>query len=343
MSPEPASRIVLNHGLRMAFAVAVGLTFEIFRGAVLPPLASVIALQLLALPAPPPKAKMVLVLFGVMASASMFAYLVAALTVDYAFLYAIGVGLLYLWGFALAVRPPTALVGTMILTMGIVVTAISAVSTGAAVFLVVELLASVLLGFGLIFLAHVLFPHRAPPVQRNAAAFGSASPAIRAALATAIILPLHLYLTSDGVAAMVILLTVATMLRQPGITESTAYGTNYAVGNLIGGILASFAVIIVSLHESLLLTAAVTGACALFFSYQLARAPRIAHVLLPGYVAFALLYGLAFSSLPTGTDVAYIQRVTDITIAALYALGGVALFYPLAVRLMQRRNLSSPI
>lgn len=343
MSREPGDGVVLNHGLRLAFVVAVGLVFEMARGAVLPPLASVIALQLLAVPAPAPKAKMVIVLFGVMAGASMFAYLVAALTVDYAFLYAIGVGLLYLWGFALAVRPATALVGTMVLTMGIVVTAISAVSTGVAVALVVELLKSVLLGFVLIFLSHVLFPHRAPPVRRAAAAFDSSAPAIRAVLATAIILPLHLYLTAEGVASMVILLTVATMLRQPGLTQSTAYGTNYAVGNLLGGILASLAVIVVTLHEDLLMALAVTGTCALFFSYKLAQASRFAHVLLPGYVAFTLLFGLAYSSMSQQAEVAYIQRVVDITVAALYALGGVALMYPLALRLMRARNLKSPI
>ena len=59
MYPDPASLERRNHGLRLAFAVALGLVFEILRGALVPPLAAVIALQLLALPGSRPTAKMV--------------------------------------------------------------------------------------------------------------------------------------------------------------------------------------------------------------------------------------------------------------------------------------------
>src|SRR3954469_6023669 len=187
-----------NHGLRLAFAVALGLVFEILRGALVPPLAAVIALQLLALPGPRPTAKMVMGFFMVSTGASLFAYGVSALTADYTLLYAVGVGLIYLWGFALAAQPKTAAVGTMMLTMGIVVTTMAAVSTDLAGLLVAEVLISVAFGIALVFLAHAVFPQRAPTAGAVAVAGPIVGVGARAMVATLIILPLHLALTADG-------------------------------------------------------------------------------------------------------------------------------------------------
>src|SRR5689334_19218921 len=100
MFRDSALRERRNHGLRLAFAVALGLVFEILRGALVPPLAAVIALQLLALPGPRPTAKMVLGFFVVIAATSLFAYGVSAVTANRMLPYAVGVGLIYLWGFA---------------------------------------------------------------------------------------------------------------------------------------------------------------------------------------------------------------------------------------------------
>lgn len=229
MFRDPTSLERRNHGLRLASAVALGLVFEILRGALVPPLAAVIALQLLALPGPRPTAKMVLGLFLVISGASLFAYGVSALTVNQMLPYALGVGLIYLWGFALAARQKTAAVGTMTLTMGIVVTTMAAVSTDLAAVLVVQLSLSVAFGIALVFLAHAAFPQQAPsagaPAAEEGAPVGVTS---RAMMATLIILPLHLVLVADGLAAMVVLLTVATMFRQVRIELAARYATSFA-------------------------------------------------------------------------------------------------------------------
>ncbi|MEM9044930.1 MAG: hypothetical protein AAGC81_09550 [Pseudomonadota bacterium] len=333
MSPEALFQARQNYGLRLAAAVTIGLTLEVARGVILPPLAAVIALQLLAMPGPAPKAKVVVALIGVMAGASLLAYAVAVATVDYWILYAIGVGLLYLWSFFLAVRPKTAPLGAMALTMVIVVTALSAASTGVAILLVWELLTSVIVGILLVFFVHTVFPHRGPAMAAQVPQWHSVEVAsLRAILATAIILPLHLYMTSSGVAAMVVLITVATMLRQPGLADSTRYGINYAIGNLIGGLLAAFAITLVYARDEFLVFVTVILACSLFMSRRLESAKGHAQVLFPGYVAFALLFGLVFSPLTQGSDVAYLQRVTQIVTAALYALAAISIFIPPAKR-----------
>ncbi|MEM1276728.1 MAG: DUF2955 domain-containing protein [Pseudomonadota bacterium] len=333
MSPETLFQARRNYGLRLAAAVTIGLTMEVGRGVILPPLAAVIALQLLAMPGPAPKAKTVIGLLVIMAGASMLAYVVAVATVDYWVLYAIGVGLLYLWSFFLAVRPKTAPMGAMALTMVIVVTALSAASTGVAILLVWELLTSVVVGIFLVFFVHAVFPHHGPAAAAQVPQWQSVEVAsLRAILATVIILPLHLYLTSSGVAAMVILITVATMLRQPGLADSTRYGTNYAIGNLIGGLLAAFAITLVFAREEFLVFVAVVLAASLFMSRRLEQAKSHAQVLFPGYVAFALLFGLVFSPLTQGQEVNYVQRVAQIVAAAVYALAAISIAIPVAKR-----------
>ena len=85
-----------DHGLRLALAVTLGLVIEISRDVVLPPLAPVIALQLLARPGPAPALRLVIGLVGIIAVSSLFSYGLATLTVGNLMLYAIGVGLFIL-------------------------------------------------------------------------------------------------------------------------------------------------------------------------------------------------------------------------------------------------------
>lgn len=298
----------------------------------MPPLAAVIALQLLAVSGPPPGARQVIGLLGVMFVASVLGYAVATVTVGNTFLYAIGTGLLYLWGFFVAVRPKTAAAGIMFLTMTVVVTTLSAVSTGVAGFLVIELLISVVIGIGLVFLAHVAVPHVASGATLVAAAAASRAflPAGQhAVLATLVIVPVHLLLTADGFAAIVVLLTVSTMLCQRGVTQSFRYGVSFACGNLLGGALAWVAVTIASLHDTMVVPIVVTAAGALLMAELLVRSPAWSQVLLPGFVAFVLLFGVAFAPLPLGEDVAVLKRVGQIVLAMVYALCALSLFLPL--------------
>src|SRR3546814_773211 len=157
---------------------------------------------------------------------------------------------------------------------------------------------SVLVGIALGFLAHAVFPQHAPSARPTAAMDAEVVSGIgrRAIAATIIILPLHLSLTADGLAAMVVLFTVATMLRQQRIARSAAYAVSFAAGNLLGGLLAVVAVTVVNLHETIAVLATVTAAFALLIAWQLDRVPALSHVLLPGFVAFALLFVLSFRS-----------------------------------------------
>lgn len=338
MSREPpAAGAGADRALRLALAVAAGLTLEIARGAPLPPVAPVIALQLLALPGGPPRAGVVVGLVAVIGLSALAGWAVAAATAGRDGLYALGMALVYLWAFWLALGPRTAAAGALALTVSITVTLLGAGSTGLAAAVVGEVMVSVLVGLGLVYLAHALIPLRAgaaAPAGPRAAA-GAAPPLPRgahAAAATAVMLPLHLWFAAEGALAFVVLLTVATMLCQPDLARSARHGRAFLAGNLVGGLLAALAVAPVALQPGPAMLVAAGSAGAAAMAFLLAQMPGRAPVLLPGFVAYTLLFGLAFSGVaPTGA-VALWQRLGLIAAAAAYAIGAIALVAPIVAR-----------
>ncbi len=325
--------LVRNRALRLAFAVTFGLTFEVLRGAALPMLAPVIALQLLAGTMRPPPLATIIMLLAISAGASALAYFVSVISVNLPGAYALGVGMLYLWGFGLAFTPKGAPIGIMIVTMCVVVTSLSGVSTGLALGIVVELVFSVGLGALIVYLAHVCFP---TPLDANiedarpkpAPTARMPAPA-RALMATAIILPLHLYLNADGLAALPVLLTTATMLRQPGISESQRYCLGYAIGNALGGAAAGVSVFIMLTHGNPLTLVATTAAVSMYFAWKVVQAERWAPILLPGFVAYVVLFGLSLSPITPPGPPEVAERVIQILLAAVYSFCAASIAYPL--------------
>jgi hypothetical protein len=334
MSRDSQSQALRNWVLRLAFVVAAGLVIETLRGAPLPPLAPALALQILAASRIPPGKMMVFMLFLIAAGTSGVAYLVAIMTVEHFLLYAIGVGLLYLWGFFLAFQKGTALVGVLAITMTVMVTSLANTSTGVASDVILSLLLAILIGFALVFLAYTAFPSPpgiAGPAAQEQADQGAArtmSISQRALLATIVILPAHLYLNFDGTAAMVVLLTMGTMLRQPGLAQSTRFCMAFVAGNALGGILAALVVFFLTLHDQVPTLITLTGAAALILSWLITYDKKLAPVVLPGFVAFTVLFGLVLSPLPFADDVDVVNRVLLIVAGALYCVAFVSLLVP---------------
>lgn len=338
MSRDPITHSRRNAALRLAFAITVGLTFESARGAVLPTLAPIIALQLLAGFPKPPGLKLLVMLVAVTGGASAAAYAVSLLTVDSPLGYAIGVGLLYLFGFALAFLPRTAPVGVMVVTMTVVVTGLATASTVLALGIMVSLVQSVLIGFVLVLASHAVLPSMHRPTHRDAEA-GTANnridrlpPALRALLATTVLLPAHLYLFAHGIGSILVLMTIATMLRQPGLDASTRYSLSFAAGNFIGAAVAAGAMLLVTTHGSSAVMVSVTAAASLLLAWMSALGPVWRAVMIPGMVAFVVLYGLVFSPYVAGTDVSITGRAAMVVTGALYAVAAVSLLVPLIPR-----------
>ncbi len=74
------------------------------------------------------------------------------------------------------------------------------------------------------------------------------------------LLPLHLWLTAGGVPAFVVLMTTATMLRQPGLAESLRFSVTSVIGNALGGAAAAAAAVLTALHDEPAVAVALTAA-----------------------------------------------------------------------------------
>ncbi|MDF2231551.1 FUSC family protein [Albimonas sp. CAU 1670] len=356
--PHAAARLRAR-GLRLGFAVTGALAVEALRGADLPILAPMIALQLLALSPQPPGAKLLAMLFGAAAVSSLVAWVIASFTVSIPGAYPLGMGVLYLWCFALAMHPKTGPLGAMALTMTIVVGALSAASTEAAAGIALSLLMSILAGAATVYVAFAVFPAPPPPpaaapvepaegeetpAQAAAETAGDpvVAPAFRAALATMVMLPLHMWLTADGgVAAMPVLFTCSSMLRQPGVAASLRDSLTRLAGTAAGGVAAMAANGIAQLHPQAALSVAVVATISMFFAWQLSKGPRHMQVWMPGFVTFLALYGMTLSPTLGGDDVAAVERLWQTAVGAGYTLCAVSLLAPVALRVTRRRAAAS--
>ncbi len=310
----------------------------------MPFLAPMVALQLLAASPFVPTIGAVALLLVVACGTAILVYGVATLTLSIPGVYVIGMLLLYLWGFALCFIPRFRSAGSLAVTIIVIVSSLATASTGLALGLVSELVLAVLGGIALMFFAHAVFPnppdYTAPAPSLAAEEAARIPPIARAVLATIIMLPLHLSLTSDGVPAIVVLMTTATLLRQPGVAQLRQYAVAFGLGNLLGGVLATVSAFLFHLHGEFLLLVAVTAATSLFLSTCFIATDRWGPVYLPGFVTYVTLFGLTLSSLPMGSEVAVLPRVLQIAAAAVYVFAAVSLLLPLINRFLNHPQLS---
>lgn len=339
-SREPLSANRRNWALRLAFVVTAGLVFETLRAAPLPPVAPVIALQILAAVPAPPKPSQAATLFLIACGAAGLAYFLSVATVGNLYLYGTGVGLLYLWGFVFALQKRTALVGIMVLTMTVIFASLAKSSTDAATAMLLSLLPALVGSFVLVYLAQALFPHKRERADGKLESDSEAGKpgkdgkgalpvALQALLASIVMLPAHLYLTYDGAVAMIVLLTMATLLRQSGLADAGRYGITSLAGNALGASLAALAALLLSLHGQIPVFASVTATGALVLSCLIARGGIWNAIVLPGYVAFTMLFGLVLSPLPLADGVDTVGRALLIVGACAYVLACVVLLVPL--------------
>ena len=138
---------------------------------------------------------------------------------------------------------------------------------------------------------------------------------------TAVLMSLVIYfmLTVSPV-SIVVVLTVIGILRQPAdLSGGTAAGL--ILGNLVGGLAATAAYILVTLLPSpafLLLVILLVG---LLFGDRIARGGASAPIYTVSLMTFLIVLGLGLSPLPQDSGTLFIARVFDVMVAAVYAIG----------------------
>ena len=322
MEPAEAESARESHALafRIALAAAFGLTLGEVLGWDFPFLPAMLAVQLLSARDSLSVKKGVAVI-AVMAAACAFAVLVSQVFVDSPLVLLLAVSLVTFLAFLLLARGQAAGVAAMFLITTAVVPLLAIESVSVAQGFIYSVLAGSALAVLLTFAAQAFFPMRVPAEPVSAPAQQERA-VVALALANATVLMslvIYFMLTVSPV-SIVAVLTVISILRQPAdLGGGTAAGL--ILGNLVGGLAATAAYLLVTLLPSpafLLLVVLLVG---LLFGDQIARGGASAPIYTVGLMTFLIVLGLGISPLPQDSSAFFISRVFDVMLASIYAIG----------------------
>ncbi len=320
--PAEAEPVRESHALafRIAFSAAMGLTLGEVLGWDFPFLPAMLAVQLLS-GREPLSVKKGVGFVAVIMAACAFAVLVSQILVDSPFVLVLAVSLVTFLAFLLLARDRAVGVAVMFLITTAVVPLLAIESASVAYGFIFSLIAGSVLAVLLTFAAQAFFPVRAPaePVsglvreERDAVALALANAAVLMSLV------IYFMLTVSPV-SIVAVLTVISILRQPAdLGGGTALGL--VLGNLVGGLAATAAYLLVTLLPSPVFLLLVVLLVGLVFGDRIARGGTSAPIYTVGLMTFLIVLGLGLSPLPQDSGTLFIARVVDVLVAAVYAIG----------------------
>jgi hypothetical protein len=128
--------------------------------------------------------------------------------------------------------------------------------------------------------------------------------------------------------AMVIPITVASLLSQFELGMSTRAAAGLIVINLLGGVAASLAFTLTETRPSLWLVTLTMLLVSLLFAGKAVTGATTGKVFGGGLTTFLILFGLGVSPLPGETPELFSTRIAYVLFAILYALCMASLFWP---------------
>ena len=320
--PAAADDARESHALvfRIASAAAMGLTLGELLGWDFPFLPAMLAVQLLS-GRGPLSVKQGLAFVAVIMAACVFAVLLAQIFVDRPFVLLLTVSLVTFLAFQSLARGQAVGVAAAFLITTAVVPLLASESMSVAHGFIYSLIAGSALAVLLAFAAHALFPSRVQAQPVSAASQQERDPVSLALANTAVLMSLVLYfMVTISPVSIVVVLTVISILRQPAdLGGGTAFGL--ILGNLVGGLAATVAYLLVTLFPSPVILLLVVLLVGLLFGDRIARGGEFAPIYTVGLMTFLLVLGLGISPLPEDSGSLFIARVLDVMVGAVYAIG----------------------
>ncbi|CAH2402080.1 DUF2955 domain-containing protein [Mesorhizobium ventifaucium] len=329
-------------GLRIALAVAVGFTWSVLSGAIIPFLGPLFAAQFLissSRPLPPQKALGMAVII-VVAGALLQA--VAVLTGDRPPVLLLLLGLVYFVSFYLQANGKGGGAIFLVLVVAVMVPLLTVLNRDLGDSILSILVQGVVSGTILMWIAHAVIPDRgsadieAPDLAANprAARYAAANAAI-------LLIAVLACLTQDGLAtAIVIPITVASLLSQLDVSASAKTAFGLVLVNLIGGVSASLAFALLQVRPtapSLFVLVLLAG---LVFGGRAALGDPAAKLYAGALTIFLVVFGIGVSPLPVSAAESFSTRVSYILVAITYTIFMAALLWPGARRSAEDRVLS---
>lgn len=321
---------VRRKGLRIALAVSVGFTWAVASGAIIPFLGPLFAAQfLIGSSRPLPIGKAVGTLMIVIATGTIL-QLLTAVTAERPIVLLPLLGLFFFACFHAQANGKGGPAVFLMLVVGIMVSLLTILHRDLGSSALAILAHGIGTGIVLAWLAHAVFPDpssvdAAPPPQ-----FVHPRPKLRAAADTVIlILIVTACLTKDEWAtAMVIPVTVASLQTQMSVSASARASVGLVLVNLIGGIAASLAFILLEIRPTLLSMFVLVLLAGLVFGGRAALPTATAKVHAGALTTFLLIFGVGVSPLPGTAAESFSMRIGYIAVAISYAMLMGALLWP---------------
>ena len=318
-------------GLRVAIAAAIGLTMAVATDAVIPFMGPVFAVQFLLSGAgslPLPKA---IGLVGVMLVVGQVFIVLTGVFGDRPLQLLALLGLFYFACFFVQARGRGGPVIFFALVVAIMIPLLNLVHEQLDTSMLVILLQGSISGVLLSWLAHVILPDddatgsgpapAAAPVDR---------PVLRSLVKTLVLLGAMTFcLTNNAYAtALVIPITVASLLLQFDPATSGRAAVGLVVVNLLGGVLGSLAFSFVDLRPSLLFLFLTILLVCLFLGGRAVTGTAASRMYAGALTTFLILLGTGISPLPTTTPETFSTRIGYVLQAVAYTLCLMLAFWP---------------
>jgi uncharacterized membrane protein YgaE (UPF0421/DUF939 family) len=304
---------------RIAIAASVGFTLGELMGWDFPFLPSLIAVQLLS-------ARRSLDLKGafgfvlLMAVGCTISLFVSLIFADRPLSLILVVGLMIFIEF-LALARGKAAAGIFLMTTSFVpLMAVS--SLDLAYGLVHDLIVGSILALLLIFLILALFPQRVEQEQGSAQLVREGAPVAAALANTGVLMSLFVYFMGTGTptSIIVIMVTAVTILQQSAVAGPGA-AAGLIAGNIIGGLAATIAYLLISLLPSPAFLLLVVLFFGLAFGAKIAAGGKLASIAAVGTATFLVVLGLGLSPLPQDSGTLFLARISTVILASLYTIG----------------------
>lgn len=334
MPHEAAAALELRRarhfGLRLAFAVSVGFTISVASGSPLPFLGPMLALQFLSTSPRPLPLSAAVVMFGVVFIVGSTLMLMVSLFGDRPAVLIALLALLYFLCFTAQVLGKALPIVGLVLTITTVTILLGMARIDLGQAMIPVLL--IALGYGLLvaWAAHALFPVPSGAVVPGPIVGVVTKPLRRATANTAILIGAVLIclINPAFTTALVVPLTVISLLNQANVATDRQAITGLLVVNLVGGFAASIAFTILSLNPTLMFMFLILATVGLFFGGR-ASDPRRGRVFAGSLGIFLVLFGLGVSPIPTTAPESFQTRMGLVVIAILYAIVGIGLLWRL--------------
>ena len=317
-------------GLRIALAVAVGFSWGVFSGAIIPFLGPLFAAQFLISSSRPLPLKAALAMTALIVVAGAFLQFISVLTGHMPPVLLLLLGLIYFICFFLQANGKGGGAIFLVLVVGVMVPLLTILNRDLGDSILSILVQGVVSGLLLMWMAHALIPDKGSPDDEAAAA--KAHPrAARYAAANAAILLIAVVacLTQDRLdTAVVIPVTVASLLSQLDVVASARAAFGLVMVNLFGGVVASVAFALLQVRPTSVFLFLLVLLAGLVFGGRAALRDPSAQVYAGALTIFLIIFGLGVSPLPGSAAESFSTRVAYILVAIAYTIFMAALIWP---------------